>query len=345
MPLTENTQYSVEFVTKPTFLNQNGQPEYKSRGLSYTITGQELALQSALCYSVGVITLPEIPNAMCEDSVLVWEAYRVETEVITQIILGAGGFTTNSSTVASVEGPQMYFWAVGGEPLDVVGVNPDPDKYKFDPELTVPKSTGNVAGAGAAKAQVTSPKYPIEAWTPDPGKNDNCRYFGRIIGGSQTPPVITFGNSSTTPLVDEYGVGPLCMHGYCYLTSVDLLGTVGHVNATTLPDSGANKRVLQTAMGRFFRVHFRQRRIKNPWTIEQMMSQFLRPKPPNTSDTQTGAEEVTMLQEKGFASVPPTVEGAVGYGNAEFVLRNGSLVYPDGQGGALNLSTKDKDTQ
>ncbi|WAA14051.1 VP1 [Lyfec polyomavirus MAF12] len=340
VPLTETTQYTVEFVNRPCFLNNEGNPDYKSKGLGYVLTNPTLNSYGALCYSLGVINLPEIPNAVCEDSLIVWEAYRVETEVITQLILGAGGETSGTRTIASVEGPQMYFWAVGGEPLDVIGVNPDPDVYSFGPGLEAPDGKGNVAGLQAARNQITNPTFPVEGWTADPARNDNCKYFGRIIGGSQTPPVVTFGNGSTTPLVDEYGVGPLCLHGACYLTSVDLLGTVGQAGQKTLPQDGVTPRSLQTAMGRFFRVHFRQRRVKNPWTMEQVLTQFMKPKAPIVNNPQTEVTEATMLQENSPTSIPPTVEAHVGYGQATFAVVNGSLVYPDGQGGSLNIATR-----
>lgn len=341
VPLSETTQYAVEFVNKPTFLKTNGDPEYRSRGLQYLLDDPTVGVQGALCYSLGVIDLPEIPNAMCEDSVIVWEAYRVETELITLPVLGSGGYVSATKTIASVEGPQMYFWAVGGSPLDVVGFNPDPDgTYTFAAELAAPKGTISVAGPGATKSQVTTPKYTVEGWAADPSMNDNTKYFGRIIGGSQTPPVITYGNGSTTPLVDEYGVGPLCLHGVCYLTSVDLMGTVGWPGQATLPDGGVKKRALQTAAGRFFRVHFRQRRVKNPWTMEQMLSQFLRPKAPVVTGAQTEVSEVTMTQDKGPSSIPPTLEPSVGYGQAIFNVVDGQLVYPDGQGGSINIGTR-----
>ncbi|DAZ92360.1 TPA_asm: VP1 [Steenbok polyomavirus] len=341
VPLSEETQYQVEFINKPVFMSIDGKPDYRSKGLNYEMSGSGLSLQGALCFSIGVIELPEIPNAMCEDTLLVWEAYRVETEVITQIILGAGGETSSTRTIASVEGPQMYLWAVGGDPLDVIGVNPDPDYYGFSAGLKFPEGKSTVAGLSANRATVTSPNFPIEGWTPDPARNENTKYFGRIIGGSQTPPVVTFGNGSTTPLVDEYGVGPLCLHGACYLTSVDLLGTVGYAGLKTLPGTGAQNRALQCAMGRFFRVHFRQRRVKNPWTLEQMMSQFLKPKAPSVVDPQTEVAEASMVQENGMGSVPPTLEGRIGYGsNAGYILVNGSLVYPDGLGGSVVVTNK-----
>lgn len=329
MPLTEDTIYKVEAILQPNFASGSNTAVYKSRGGAYPF-GQTLDAGSSMCYTLAVVNLPEIPEALCDDTLLVWEAFRVETELIFTPQIGSAGYIRAQGTPAGVEGSQMYFWACGGSPLDVIAINPDPERLSVAAGLEGPKDNKEtVAGIKATRKQVTAANYPIEIWCADPTRNENCRYFGRIVGGSVTPPVVSFGNQSTTPLVDENGVGVLCLYGAVYLTAADMLGMVGFTGLPTLSDASHLQRSVQAAFGRFFRVHFRQRRVKHPFTVDMMFRQFLQPQKPLVQGTQPNAVQEVVMEQMQPSLIPATLEGAIGYSpNTKFVLQNGELVYP-----------------
>lgn len=326
VPLSEETQFKVEAILQPTFPSNKGAPIHQSQGLSMVFTDKEIHNQSVLCYSISVIELPEIPNALCDDTLLVWEAYRVETDLIVMCRGPTTGFQRQTNNIGGIEGPQYYFWAVGGAPLDVMGILPQ-GAVTYEPEAVVgvPPNSPTVATTKYQR-KVTAPNYPIEGWVPDPTRNDNCRYFGRMVGGSVTPPVVSFGNMSTTPLVDEYGVGPLALHGKLYLTSADQLGYTGFAGTPTLVQA-AQARAVQAAPGRFFRVHCRQRRVKNPFSMEMLYKQMLIPQAPTVLNPQDAVVEVTM--EKPDQPIPPTLEQPVVYpASGPIIFTNGELQYP-----------------
>lgn len=327
VPLTEDTTYKVELVVQPNFATGPSTGTYQSRGLAYPLN-DTLSAGAALCYGLAVVTLPEIPGALCEDTLIVWEAFRVETEAIWAPTLNAG-YTRASGIPAGIEGSQYYFWSVGGSPLDVIGINPDPERFKVDSRLQTPNSSSTTAGLLSARGQINKANFPVEIWTPDPTRNDNSRYFGRIIGGGVTPPVLSFGNQSTTPLVDEHGIGVLALHGKIYFTSADQLGMGANPGQATLQQASSGGRYVQAAYGRFFRVHCRQRRVKHPYTIDMIFKQFLQPSMPPVVGSQPGAvQEVTMEQSDG--PLPPTLEGAVGYARStKFAIQNGELIWTD----------------
>ena len=334
VPLTEDTIYKVEAILLPNFATGANTGKYQSRGAAYTFT-DTLDAGSSLCYTLAVVNLPEIPEALCDDTLLVWEAYRVETELIFTPQVGSAGYIRAQGTPAGTEGSQMYFWSCGGSPLDVIGINPDPERMNVAGGLEGPENKENVAGLQASRKQVTAANYPVEIWTPDPTRNENARYFGRIVGGSVTPPVVSFGNQSTTPLVDENGVGVLCLYGALYLTSADMLGMTGLPGNPTLSDAYSQQRAVQAAFGRFFRVHCRQRRVRHAYTIDMMFRQFLQPQKPKVEGTQPNAVQEVVMEQMQPSMLPTTIEGAVGYTpNTKFVLTNGELVYPAANAGA-----------
>lgn len=341
VPLSEDTVYKVEAILLPNFASGSNTAVYQSRGAPYTFT-DTLDAGSSLCYTLAVVNLPEIPEALCDDTLLVWEAFRVETELIFTPQVGSAGYIRAQGTPAGVEGSQMYFWACGGSPLDVIGINPDPERMNVAAGLEGPSKENqpSVAGIKATRKQVTAANFPIEIWSADPTRNENCRYFGRIVGGSVTPPVVSFGNQSTTPLVDENGVGILCLFGAIYLTSADMLGMVGYAGNPTLSDAYSQQRSVQAAMGRFFRVHFRQRRVKHPYTVDMMFRQFLQPQKPQVQGTQPNAVQEVVMEQMQPSILPTTLEGAIGYSpSTKFILQNGELIYPSSTvaAGAANL--------
>lgn len=327
VPLTEDTMYKVEAVLLPNFGKGPTSGLYQSRGQAYPLT-DTLGAGAALCFSVAAINLPEIPDAMCEDTMLVWEAFRLETDVIFAPQLGSAGYQRSQGTPAGIEGTQFYFWACGGGPLDVIGINPYPTGFKVATELEVPGTT-DVASLQALRKQVNAANYPVEVWVPDPTKNENCRYFGRVVGGQVTPPVVSYGNQSTTPLVDENGVGILCTYGTVYLTSADMVGMTGIPGNPTLDTGYSLQRGVQAAFGRFFRVHMRQRRIKHPYTVDMMFRQFLKPQKPQIQGQQPGVVQEVIMEQMQPPTMPPTIEGGLGFApSSRFVIQNGELIYP-----------------
>ena len=326
VPLTEETQYKVEAILQPTFAGSDGRPVHQSQGMPLVFTDKQIHNMNALCYSFSAIDLPEIPNALCEDTLLVWEAFRLETELIVMCRGPSSGFQRQTNNVGGIEGPQYYFWAVGGNPLDVMGILPQGSTtYETTALVGVPQNTPTVASP-LVQGRVTGPNYPIEGWVPDPTRNDNTRYFGRMVGGSVTPPVVTFGNMSTTPLVDEYGIGPLALHGKVYLTSADQEGLTGFAGTPTLVQA-AQARAVQACPGRFFRIHFRQRRVKNPYSMEMLYKQMLTPQAPKIEGAQKAIVEVTM--EKSDHPIPPTIDQPVVYpASGPVIFTNGELMYP-----------------
>nr|ADD50921.1 VP1 [WU Polyomavirus]ADD50926.1 VP1 [WU Polyomavirus]ADD50931.1 VP1 [WU Polyomavirus]UJY54021.1 major capsid protein VP1 [WU Polyomavirus] len=301
VPLSEETEFKVELFVKPVIGNAEGTtPHYWS--ISSPLKAAEAAnvtpdADTTVCYSLSQVAPPDIPNQVSECDMLIWELYRMETEVLVLPFLNAG--VLNTGGVGGIAGPQLYFWAVGGQPLDVLGIAPT-EKYKGPAQYTVnPKTNGTVphvySSSDTPRARVTNEKYSIESWVADPSRNDNCRYFGRMVGGAATPPVVSFSNNSTIPLLDENGIGILCLQGRLYITCADLLGV--------------NKNRVHTGLSRFFRLHFRQRRVRNPYTINLLYKQVFN-KPADDISGQLQVTEVTMTEETG--PLPPTVEGNIG---------------------------------
>lgn len=310
VPPSEDTEYQVEMFMRPTFGTANGEGAHWNLGAPLTPTNVTVEnipsvsanVESFMVYSLGLVDPPEIPNNMKDADLIVWELFRVETEVLQEYQGLSSGHLSGGLTVAGVQGPQMYFWAVGGEPLDVVGVRPR-FNFHFPQGLTdIPgtHSKDNL-NENTPRAKVTGPTFPVEAWIPDPSKNDNCRYYGKLVGGNATPYVLSYGNTSTVPVLDEHGVGVLLVHGKLYVTTADILGLVAE---PTRGESTSDRRI-HAATGRFFRFHFRQRRVRNPYNIDLLYREvFARNEP--TFKGQTGVSEVTLVQD---GNTVPTIEG------------------------------------
>lgn len=322
VPLNESTQYQVEMFLKPTFAASNG------AGVNWSIGGRldrgsNPSVDELLVYSLGLVVPPEIPNQVDEANMIVWELYRLETELMTQPKTYSTGVQGATNNVGGVEGPQLYFWAVGGAPLDVVGCKPR-SGLTYPSGSIGPSTDDEFVSEKNDRRKVDSPQFPVDCWIADPSRNDNCRYFGRVVGGNATPPVVTYGNSSTVPLLDENGVGVLLLNGRLYVTCADMLGLVSEVNEDTLGSGNAHRRI-QSSAGRFFRFHFRQRRVKNPYTINLLYKQVFN-KPPESFNAQVAVTEVTMTNE--LQPLPTTLQGTVGTVGNEVTeaLRAGTAV-------------------
>ncbi|AWB14599.1 VP1 [Mus musculus polyomavirus 3] len=287
VPQGPTTEYKVELFVKPAFGKENNGPNYWNH--SSPLTGTALTDGDFhLCFSLAEVGLPDIPDQCAEDFMTVWECYRMETELLYSPKVTATGLT--DSRINGIQGTQMYFWAVGGSPLDVMYVLPK-ENMRPRGNLNVPDGNHNsVYNSSIFREKLTNETYPIEYWIPDPSRNDNCRFFGRIVGGAATPPVVTYSNSSTIPLLDENGVGILCNSQRCYVTSADMTGFL------------SNR--IEAAHGRFFRLHFRQRKVKNPYTMSLLYKQVLNQNsPPEVVRAQHNVTEVTMEEGQGVAAI------------------------------------------
>ncbi|AVY05546.1 VP1 protein [Calomys tener polyomavirus] len=284
VPLSEHTQYRVECIVKPVFGNEPSNPpnywNHSSALSGSALTDGELHL----CYSLMEVQLPEISEQCFEDAMIVWECFRMETELLMTPKITVGG-VNSSGGINSVQGTQMYFWAVGGSPLDVMYLLPK-ENMRPRGNLTAFDSGHSVYDIGVQKGQVVNETFPVEYWVADPSKNDNCRYFGRVVGGAATPPVITYSNSSTIPLLDENGLGIMCNNGRCYITCADITGYL------------ANR--VESSHGRFFRLHFRQRRIKNPYTMNLLYKQVFQSNATAVEAQKEVVEVTTVEDESGL---------------------------------------------
>nr|AGM34012.2 VP1 [Finch polyomavirus] len=226
------------------------------------------------CYSCARISLPLLNEDITCPTLLMWEAVSVKTEVVgissmlnmhsygLRAFGGYGGGYT-------IEGSHIHFFSVGGEPLDLQGLMQN-HSTQYPSPLVGPKKPD---GTTDDSAQVLNPiykakldkdaTYPIECWCPDPSRNENSRYFGSYTGGVETPPVLSFTNTSTTILLDENGVGPLCKGDGLYLSSADVAGTF--VQQTS-------QKQYWRGLPRYFNITLRKRAVKNPYPVTGLLT-------------------------------------------------------------------------
>ncbi|AWD33767.1 VP1 [Panthera leo polyomavirus 1] len=221
------------------------------------------------CYSMAKINLPMLNEDITCNTILMWEAVSVKTEVV-----GISALTNVHSAVlrefdqegagVPIQGLNFHMFAIGGEPLDLqMVVNNYKTKY--------PSPLAALQAAPKA-AQVLDPSlkakllkdgiYPIEVWCPDPSKNENSRYFGSYTGGLTTPPVLQFTNTVTTILLNENGVGPLCKGDGLYLASADICGF----------RTQSTKKMQFRGLPRYFSVTLRKRLVKNPYPVSSLLN-------------------------------------------------------------------------
>ncbi|BBG62166.1 minor capsid protein VP1 [Scotophilus kuhlii polyomavirus 2] len=239
-------------------------------------------------YSVARVPLPQLNDDLTCDTLQMWEAVAVKTEIIgisslTNCHYFDGGRVQSGGAVMAISGTNFHMFAVGGEPLDVQGLVLD---YKTvyptgnNKPITIKTILGrditplNQGVDPKAKTKVTKNGYfPIEVWSPDPSRNENTRYFGNFSGGGHFPINLQFTNTLTTVLLDENGVGPLCKGDGLFLTCADICGflykTSGKMAFHGLP--------------RYFDVTLRKRWVKNPYPVTNIPSSLFNSVMPEVS--------------------------------------------------------------
>ncbi|BBG61989.1 minor capsid protein VP1 [Myotis horsfieldii polyomavirus 2] len=258
------------------------------------------------CYSCARIALPLLNDDMTCDTLLMWEAVSVKTEVVGVSSLvnvhayGRRIYPDKSSANMPVEGINYHMFAVGGEPLELQGLVTNYEATYPADVVAIPAMTAtNQALNPKAKAVLDKDgKYPIEVWCPDPARNENSRYYGSYTGGSNTPPVLQFTNSVTTVLLDENGVGPLCKGDGLFLSCADICGFYFN---------NAEDKMLYRGLPRYFNVTLRKRAVKNPYPVTSLLnSLFSNMMPQITGQPMIGdksqVEEVRVYQ--GIEGLP-----------------------------------------
>lgn len=260
------------------------------------------------CYSMAEITLPPLNSDLTCDTILMWEAVSVKTQVVganTLLNVHSAMRTSDQKDPGSVRpeadgentqafgagagigfvGPSCHIFAVGGEPLDLQLITANFQSDYSAAKVQVPTNL-------TAKAQGLDPTlkakliadgvFPIEVWTPDPVRNENSRYFGTITTGSSTPNVLSFTNTVTTILLNENGVGPLCKGEKLFLSSADIVGFL------TQP----NFHQLFRGLPRVFNVQLRKRVVKNPYPITRLFNSIFNSLQPTVTGQSQIVEEV-----------------------------------------------------
>lgn len=220
-------------------------------------------------YSCAIIKLPLINEDMTCDTILMWEAVSVKTEVmgvssLLNVHQGGKYITTSSSGTIPVVGSSIHMFAVGGEPLELQGLVANYEATYPNDTIAIKNPTPkNQALDPTAKAVLDKDgAYPVEVWSPDPAKNENTRYYGSFTGGTSTPPVLQFTNSVTTVLLDENGVGPLCKGDKLFLSCADVVGL--HQNYS--------ESMSWRGLPRYFNVTIRKRAVKNPYPVSSLLN-------------------------------------------------------------------------
>ncbi|AFP94202.1 VP1 structural protein [bat polyomavirus 2b] len=221
------------------------------------------------CYSCARVSLPMLNDDMTCDKILMWEAVSCKTEVVgISSLTNVHSFKKRVDTEGiglPIEGMNYHMFAVGGEPLEL--------QFLVENHHTQYGTGLKVIQTPGVDAQVLNPAlkavldkdgaYPIEAWCPDPSKNENTRYFGSYTGGQSTPPVLQFTNTVTTILLDENGVGPLCKGDGLFLSCADIVG---------FHTQNGNNKMKFRGLPRYFNVTLRKRVVKNPYPVSTLLN-------------------------------------------------------------------------
>ncbi|CBX23450.1 VP1 protein [Chimpanzee polyomavirus] len=276
-------------------------------------------------YSCARVQLPMLNTDMTCDTLMMWEAVSCKTEIV-----GIGSLISVHLLEAKmaakeggdgpsqpIEGMNYHMFAVGGEPLDLQGIESNAlTKYAsaIPPKTIHPNDIAKLAEEEKPQLQGLVPKakarldkdgfYPIEEWSPDPSRNENSRYFGSFVGGLNTPPNLQFTNAVTTVLLDENGVGPLCKGDGLFVSAADICGVM--VKA----DNGA---IRYRGLPRYFKVTLRKRAVKNPYPITSLLgSLFTGLMPKMDGQPMTGPdaqiEEVRIYQGKEGLPADPDMK-------------------------------------
>ncbi|BBG61968.2 minor capsid protein VP1 [Miniopterus schreibersi polyomavirus 3] len=241
------------------------------------------------CYSCARVGLPMLNEDMTCNTILMWEAVSVKTEVVGISSLvnvhsaARRVFDDQAGASYPIEGMNYHMFAVGGEPLELQYLVEN-HQCNYPQDLTVirnPGKTGQVLDPSHKGRLDADGKYPVEAWCPDPSKNENTRYFGSYTGGVQTPPVLNFTNSTTTILLDENGVGPLCKGDGLFLSACDIVGFF----------TQHDKKMKFRGLPRYFNVQLRKRVVRNPYPVSSLLNTlFTNMMPRMQGQPMTGAQ-------------------------------------------------------
>lgn len=273
-------------------------------------------------YSCARVQLPLLNEDMTCQTLLMWEAVACKTEVvgISTLINTHIKETTPLNGAQTgpgepIQGINYHMFAVGGEPLDLQGMEMQADASyasavpakTIHPNDIVKLPLNNIfqlqAIVPTAKAKLDKDGfYPIEEWCPDPSRNENSRYYGSYVGGLSTPPNLQFTNSVSTVLLDEYGIGPLCKGDGLFVSCADIVGCLFKIN------SGIRFRGLP----RYFKITLRKRAVRNPYPISSLLGSLfsgLMPKLDGQpmSGPQSQIEEVRIYQGKEDLPADPDV--------------------------------------
>ncbi|AGA82605.1 major structural protein VP1 [Otomops polyomavirus KY157] len=306
----------IELYLNPRMGVNNADIEHYSKWYTYSYdigpTGDTVTVENLPSYSVARVQLPILNDDITCDTLQMWEAISVKTEVV-----GASSLTNAhyfdmkrfqaQGAGMTVAGVNYHMFAVGGDPLDLQGLVLDYNtKYPTGEgkPITIETITGkkmtpkNQGLDPTAKARLVKDGYfPIEVWSPDPSRNENSRYFGSLQTGDNTPTTLQFTNTLTTVLLDENGIGPLCKGDGLFVSAADIVGflfkTSGKMAFHGLP--------------RYFNITLRKRWVKNPYPVTNLLNSLFNNMMPNVSgqpmegkDSQV--EEVRIYQ--GMEPVP-----------------------------------------
>ncbi|AFP94198.1 VP1 structural protein [bat polyomavirus 4a] len=272
------------------------------------------------CYSCARVSLPMLNEDMTCDKILMWEAVSVKTEVVgISSLVNVHSFKKRVDPEGigiPIEGMNYHMFAVGGEPLEL--------QFLVENHHTVYGQGLRVVKTPGVDAQVLNPAlkgildkdgaYPIEAWSPDPSKNENSRYFGSYTGGQSTPPVLQFTNTVTTILLDENGVGPLCKGDGLFLSCADIVG---------FHTQQLNNKMKYRGLPRYFNVTLRKRVVKNPYPVSSLLNTlFTKLMPKMDGQPMSGdknqVEEVRVFEgTEGLPGDPDMVRTIDRYGEVE----------------------------
>nr|AAD30960.1 coat protein VP1 [Gammapolyomavirus avis] len=288
----------------------------QKNGYSTVITVQAEGYQDAPhstevpCYSCARIPLPTINDDITCPTLLMWEAVSVKTEVVgvsSILNMHSGAFRAFNGYGGgfTICGPRIHFFSVGGEPLDLQAcmqnsktVYPAP---LIGPGEGEPRETAQVLDTGYKARLDKDGLYPIECWCPDPAKNENTRYYGNLTGGPETPPVLAFTNTTTTILLDENGVGPLCKGDGLFLSAADVAGTY-------VDQRG---RQYWRGLPRYFSIQLRKRNVRNPYPVSGLLNSLFNDLMPRmTGQSMQGSdaqvEEVRVYE--GMEGLAPEID-------------------------------------
>lgn len=220
-------------------------------------------------YSTARVQLPMLNEDMTCETLLMWEAVSVKTEVVgISSLLNTHNYLKRFDDYGPAQpatGASYHMFAVGGEPLELQGLVQsynatyiDAVVSKKEPLIPLDQAL-NPAFKGVLDQDG---KYPVEIWSPDPARNENTRYFANYTGGTTTPPVLQVTNTVTTVLLDENGVGPICKGDGLFVSCCDIVGLITRANSSQR----------WRGLPRYFNVTLRKRAVKNPYPVTRLLS-------------------------------------------------------------------------